>query len=185
MAVIYQSHVQDIGWMQFVNDNEISGITGRGLKVEAVRFDLKNTNINIKYKTHIQDYGWESEWKIMENNLEQLDKIKKIEAIRIKLNTLDDYSVMYRAYLEGQGWQEWKKDGEMAGTTGENRKLEAIQVKIVPLENKSECSVRYTTHIQDIGWIDYEKDGNTSGVINKEKKIEGIKIVGKKFTRRY
>ena len=38
---------------------------------------------------------------------------------------------MYRAYVQGQGWQDWVKDGEEAGTTGKNLRMEAIEIKIV------------------------------------------------------
>ena len=43
----------------------------------------------------------------------------KIEAIKIKLKGLDDYDVMYRAYIEGIGWQGWVKNDEIAGTSGQ------------------------------------------------------------------
>ena len=183
MTVMYQSHVQDIGWEKYVNDGEVSGTVGRGLKVEAIKIELKNTKINIKYQTHIQDIGWESSWKQNGQESGTTGQNKKIEAIKIVIDDLDDYSVMYRAYLQGQGWQEWKKDGQIAGTTGQNRKLEAIEIKIVKQEQSTEFTVRYQSHVQDIGWQNNVKSGQISGVVGRGLKVEAIKITGKNIPK--
>lgn len=62
--------------------------------------------------------------------------------------------INYRAYVEDYGWQNWKHDGQPAGTTGSNKRLEALQID-APFEVKAKA------HIQDKGWVDY-------GVINKD-----------------
>ena len=36
----------------------------------------------------------------------------------------------YRAHVQGIGWQAWKSDGATAGTTGQARRVEAIQVRL-------------------------------------------------------
>ena len=33
--------------------------------------------------------------------------------------------------MQYQGWQDWKQNGELAGTTGQSLRLEAIQIKII------------------------------------------------------
>jgi uncharacterized protein YjdB len=35
--VVYQAHVQNIGWMDWVQDGAIAGTTGRSLRMEAIR----------------------------------------------------------------------------------------------------------------------------------------------------
>ena len=44
---------------------------------------------------------------------------------------------MYRVHVQNIGWQEWKTDGEIAGTSGQSLRLEAIQIKIVPKQKKA------------------------------------------------
>lgn len=68
------------------------------------------------------------------------------------------------------------KDGEMCGTTGENRKLEAIEIILVDVS--SEFRVKYSSHVQDIGWTDYKMQAAISGTTGQNKKIEAIKIQG-------
>lgn len=60
----------------------------------------------------------------------------------------------YRAHVQSIGWQDWKHDGEISGTTGQGLRLEALQID-APFE------IQAKAHIQDIGWVDY-------GTINKD-----------------
>ena len=39
--------------------------------------------------------------------------------------------VQYMTHVQDDGWQNWRTDGEMAGTSGKSLRLEAIQIKIV------------------------------------------------------
>ena len=41
-------------------------------------------------------------------------------------------SVEYRAHVQGIGWQPWVRDGATAGTVGQSRRIEAIQIRLVP-----------------------------------------------------
>ena len=56
-----------------------------------------------------------------------------MEAIEIKLS--DDltkkYDIYYRVHVQSLGWMDWVKNGEMAGTTGQARRMEAIEIKFV------------------------------------------------------
>ncbi|MCM3361052.1 MULTISPECIES: hypothetical protein [Bacillaceae] len=51
-----------------------------------------------------------------------------MEAIRIKVTGLN---VQYRVHVEYEGWTEWKRNGEDAGTTGQSKRIEAIEIKFV------------------------------------------------------
>lgn len=71
------------------------------------------------------------------------------------LNHLEPTSnFKYRAHVENIGWQDWVYSPQMAGTTGQSLRLEALNID-APIEIKAKA------HIQDIGWVDY-------GVINKD-----------------
>ena len=131
--------------------------------------------ISISYNSHIQDYGWEKDFSKM-NGQESgtTGKNKKNEAIKIKLlNAPEGVGVRYQSYLNGIGWQEWKKDGEESGTTGQNRIMEAIKIQLTGTE---EYSVEYRTHLEEYGWQEWKKDGEISGAIGHKRKIEAIEI---------
>ena len=183
-GVTYRGHVQDIGWQDYVTSGKTSGVEGKGLKVEAFNIRLTNVdeNAHIKYETHVQDLGWESEKgqgiKADGAQTGTTGKNKKVEAIRIKLENMPDYSVEYRAYVAGQGWQQWVRDGEDAGTTGKNLKLEAVQIRIVPKsQSASKPGVIYKGHIQELGWEEeWTQEGETSGLVGEGLKVEAFNI---------
>lgn len=84
-------------------------------------------------------------------------------------------SVVYQTHIQGFDWQEWKKDGEVSGTSGLSKRLEGIRIK---LENQNyEGDIEYRTHVQSIGWEkDYVKNGKTSGTSGQSKRLEAIQI---------
>lgn len=55
----------------------------------------------------------------------------------------------YSTHIQDYGWQGSKYDGEISGTTGESKRLEAIKINIK--NAKYAGSIKYQTHIQDIG----------------------------------
>ena len=79
----------------------------------------------------------------------------------------------YRSHLEGIGWQEWKTDGETSGTTGESRRLEAIQID-APFD------IEASAHLEGIGWIDYGKINKDTiiGTTGESRRLECLKLKG-------
>jgi uncharacterized protein YjdB len=56
-------------------------------------------------------------------------------------------SVCYRAHVEKIGWQDWACNGQIAGTTGQSLRLEALD--IARQDGETICA---NAHVQDIGW---------------------------------
>lgn len=79
----------------------------------------------------------------------------------------------YRSHIEGYGWQDWKVNGETSGTTGESRRLEAIQID-APFEIEAKA------HLQNIGWIDYGKINKDTiiGTVGEERRLECLCLKG-------
>lgn len=72
--------------------------------------------------------------------------------------------------MKDKGWTDWCTNGQVAGTTGENRRVEAIEFK----SNKRMIS---QGHIQDIGWQS-EVTGTdiTIGTTGKALRLEAFKL---------
>ena len=84
-------------------------------------------------------------------------------------------SVSYRTHVQNEGWQDWKTDGELAGTSGKSLRLEALNIKL--LNNKDEnLKIKYQVHVQNEGWQDWKTDGALAGTSGKSLRLEGIKI---------
>ena len=90
----------------------------------------------------------------------------------INVNAQENPSIEYQAHLQDIGWHNIVENGQMAGTTGESRRLETIKINIKNLNAK----VEYQSHVQDIGWMSWVKNGEESGTTGKSLRLEAIKI---------
>ncbi|EOL45835.1 Ig domain-containing protein [Enterococcus caccae] len=60
--ILYESHVQDIGWQGGKKNADLSGTIGQSLRIEAVAMAFQHPTIWMRYRAHLQDIGW-TEWK--------------------------------------------------------------------------------------------------------------------------
>ena len=83
--------------------------------------------------------------------------------------------VEYEVHLQGKGWMPAVADGEIAGTTGQGRRLEAVRVNLTD-DMKANYSVWYRVHSQTYGWLGWAKDGADAGSTGLAKRAEAIEI---------
>lgn len=139
-SVSYNTHVQNVGWQNYVNMGELSGTSGKGYRLEGthIKLDAGSYDLGIQYETHIQNIGWESEAGLGLKTSDQFSgtegKGYRLEGIKINLTGADasKFDIQYQVHVQNIGWQKWKKNGDMAGTSGNSYRLEAIRIKIVP-----------------------------------------------------
>ena len=130
----YRAHCQNIGWLDPVRDAQTSGTTGFSTRLEALLIDLRE--IREKYPDaklsgdfHIQNQG-----TIHIDNIEHdtilgtIGKSLRLEAFRLHLTGVPDKKLYYEAHVQDIGWQGVRKDGEMAGTTGQSKRIEAVRI---------------------------------------------------------
>jgi uncharacterized protein YjdB len=153
LGLAYRGHVQDYGDLPanngVIGDGGLLGTTGEGKRIEGLTVELTGEaatagNYSIRYNVHIQNEGWQAatdnplSWKNNGDFAGSQGKSQRLEAIQLQLTDasgapVTDYAVEYRVHIQDYGWsQGWKKDGAIAGTAGESKRLEAIQIRIVP-----------------------------------------------------
>ena len=133
----YQTHVQDFGTQAYVYDGAVAGTSGQAKRMESIRINLPSTMASegkIEYRSHVQNIGWEKDWKQTNQLSGTTGKSLRLEAIQMKLSgdIRKEYDVYYRVHAQNFGWLGWAKNGEEAGTAGYSYRLEAIQVVMVP-----------------------------------------------------
>jgi uncharacterized protein YjdB len=132
-SVVYSSNVQDIGWQTSVLDGGTSGTVGQSKQIEAIKISLKDAPFNgdIIYSSQVQDYGWLNP---VSNDSVSGTAGKRMEAININLtgDMANYFDVYYRVHSQDYGWLGWAKDGMNAGTQGLAKRMEAIEIKLVP-----------------------------------------------------
>ena len=83
--------------------------------------------------------------------------------------------VEYKTHVQTYGWQDYVRNGEMSGTSGEAKRLEGINIKLrnAPYEG----NILYRTHIQSFGWEEtFKKNDEMSGTSGLAKRLEAIEI---------
>lgn len=196
LGVKYRSYVQDIGWQEYHRDGEITGTTGQNRRMEAIEMTLtgnQKNNYDIYYRVHVQDLGWLG-WAKNGETAGTMNYALKIEAIQIlivpkgtpaiengqsscekkTIETKDNTTIEYSTHVEDIGWQGAVRNGELAGTTGRNKQIEAIRINLQDSEYSG--GIKYKSHIQDIGWQNYVSNGAESGTVGRNKEMEAICI---------
>lgn len=138
-SVTYQTHVQNVGWQDYVAEGKMSGTEGISYRLEGIRIALNTAgyDLGIQYQTHIQNIGWEDEagrgWKTDKQMSGTEGLSYRLEAIQIKLTDTDadKFDVYYQVHAQNVGWMGWAKNGESAGTAGYGYRLEGIKIQIV------------------------------------------------------
>ena len=83
-------------------------------------------------------------------------------------------SIEYIAHIQDWGWSKgWVNEGEMAGTEGEARRVEAIKIKMTNCEG---VSLKFKAHIQDYGDREYTDASEIIGTVGESKRVEAITI---------
>ena len=109
--------------------------------------------------------------------VEQIENENK-KSIDVKANEITA-NIAYNSHIQDYGWEEdfSKKDGEISGTTGASKRIEALKIELGSLkETYPNTSIKYQVHVQDYDWMNWKKDGEVAGTIGESKRIEAIKI---------
>lgn len=149
--VTYQTHVENYGWRNFVQEGEMAGTTGKALRLEGVKMNLANLSGNIEYSTHVQNIGWQN-YAANGALAGTTGKALRLEGIKIRLSgeVAQKYTVQYRVHVQNIGWQDWKDNDEVAGTTGKSLRLEAIEVKLLPKNQAAQPEA--TNNVVDVAY---------------------------------
>jgi N-acetylmuramoyl-L-alanine amidase len=125
-SVVYEAHVQSIGWQGAKKDGQTAGTTGQAKRLEALTVKLEGTDAKLEMQGHVEGIGWAS----MRTNGEVIGTMGeslRLEAVKLKVEGLN---IEYRVHVQSIGWTEWAKNGEVAGTTGQSKRIEAIEIRL-------------------------------------------------------
>ena len=185
----YRAHVRDIGWQDYVSNGQQAGTTGQAKPVEAVSIRLTGKaeeQYDIYYRVHSSDFGWLG-WAKNGEDAGTQGYAKKVEAIQVQLVEkggeapgetsnafkMKETEVQYQAHVSDIGWQNIVTNGALAGTTGQNKGIEALKLQ---LSNARNGGIEYRAHVRDIGWQDYVSNGQQAGTTGQAKPVEAVSI---------
>lgn len=170
---------------------------------------------SLEYMVHMRTHGWNQGW-VQEGKFAGLakkkiqhigdtangqgvtnefrddsDDRKRLEAIKIRLkNAPSDAHIEYRAHSQSHGWMPWVRDGQVAGTTGLGKRMEAIQIRLVNMPN---YTVRYKVKFESrksiliaqkplndglipTEWGPWINEGQVAGTVGESRRLSHIII---------
>lgn len=189
-SVEMSAHVANIGWQSYVSGVDYAGTVGRGLAIQAVKLRLAGNDASkydIYYRIHAADYGWLG-WAKNDAAAGTVGLSKQAEAIQIKLVAkgssdapVQDHDALIqlpelsaKANCSGLGWKAAVGSGEIAGTVGQSRAMEAMQLSLS--DSSMSGGISYSAHVSNIGWQSAVSDGATSGTVGQGQQIQAVKI---------
>ncbi|MGB5237404.1 MAG: hypothetical protein WBN59_07180, partial [Flavobacteriaceae bacterium] len=106
---------------------------------------------------------------------------KRIEAIKIlPFDFPPGASLQYRVHIKTDGWQPWTNAGETAGTEDEDRRIEAIEIKLTNFPGQSVCYWIWTGYrestTRDVPRKYEACDGQLAGTTQRRKPLEQLRI---------
>ncbi|MCL1872142.1 MAG: hypothetical protein FWF90_17265 [Promicromonosporaceae bacterium] len=129
-----RAHVQSIGWQPWTAGGTTIGTTGRGLRMEAVQFQIGDADYTggITASAHVQTLGWMAP-VAAGGIVGTTGKGLRLEALKVQLtgDMATHFDVYYRAHVQGFGWLGWAANGQPAGSAGYGYRMEALQVRLV------------------------------------------------------
>ncbi len=191
-GVSYRVHVQSYGWMEEASNGSTAGTTGEAKRLEAVQIRLTGNvseSYDVWYRVHAQTFGWLNWVKNGESSGTE-GLARRLEAIQVVLvakggvaptndsgrgvGFITKPSVRYRSHVQTYGWQSWVENGATAGTQGESKRVEALQVEVPTPNMSGEVQVR--AHVQSYGWQDWVGQGSVAGTTGESKRVEAVQI---------
>lgn len=226
--VYYRVHAQTFGWLGWAKNGQAAGTAGLGRRLEGIQIvvvkkgetfnqnmesitsrysepyianagaspvygqvatDALNPSVagettpNVAYRTHVQSLGWQGfRYNGQMSGTSGLSR--RLEGIEIKLTNKDyEGGIAYTTHIQSYGWQRkvddpssWMVDGQMSGTSGESKRLEAICIKLTG-EMENHYDIYYRVHAQSFGWLGWAKNGEEAGTSGLGRRLEGIQIV--------
>lgn len=187
----YKSHISNYGWTSPLTNNGITGSTGQGRSMEALK---------IVGEAEYTSYNYTTGWQPTVNNgmvSGTTGQGKPIQAIKINPTGLlaSRFDLYYRTHVSGIGWLGWAKNGQTAGVSGSSTSnIEAIELRLVPknstapspttdiyrnggvVNTSPALSLNISSHVADRGWQPVVTDGMASGTTEQSKRIEAMKL---------
>ena len=138
--IYYRIYVAGMGWFGWAKNGATAGTTGMSLRTEAIQIKIveKGTPVetggvshmdkpDLSYQAYIKYQGWQAEV----DEGESAGSGGSLEALQISLNDFNGANgISYRVYVQNEGWHDWQSGGQAAGTIGQEKIVEAMQIRL-------------------------------------------------------
>lgn len=163
--VEYVKELYGITKIQKHSDVNSTACPGKNFPFKEISEARLDTSKKIRYSSHVQTYGWQSEKKNGETS-GTTGQSKRLEALVINS---PDANLRYKGHIQTFGDTPWMTNGFVCGTMGLGKRLEAVWI---------ECDkpITYRVHVEGKGWMPWVTNGQMAGTTGKGLRLEAIEI---------
>jgi uncharacterized protein YjdB len=172
--VYYRVYAQSYGWLGWAKNGEAAGTSGYSKRLEAIQIVVLKKNVAAPGLNYAGVNAAATTHKTS-------PYIAKTATTITVPGSSSSPNVIYKTHVQSYGWQSWKYNGDMSGTSGKAKRLEAIEIKLSNCQYSGD--IVYTTHVQSYGWqgdenniSTWKKNGAMAGTSGKAKRLEAIRI---------
>ena len=173
------SNVANTKLRVFLNDADITNIANVQYKnrtdlEEKISYGSEVENANPGFSFSIPTTNLNTGTHKLTLQLVTADGKKVLSTYTKNIKVDKNMHITYRSHVQMVGWQGYVLDGASSGTTGQCKRIEAMNINVVNLP--SGLTLKYQGHIQDIGWTPWVGNGQMIGTTGQNKRLEAIKI---------
>ena len=183
-------HLAGIGWQSANPSGVYAGTVGQNRGIQAVKMSLPDSysqQYDLYYRVHSAQYGWLG-WAKNGEVAGTTGLALDIQAVQIKLvakNSSDAPAqtekayvsapvVSLKAHVSGIGWMNPVRNGDVAGTTGQGKAVEALNLSVS--QDGYDLGARVSAHVSGIGWMNPVGNGADAGTTGQSKQMEALKV---------
>ncbi|THE15912.1 mannosyl-glycoprotein endo-beta-N-acetylglucosamidase [Enterococcus hirae] len=188
--IYYRLHVQNFGWLDWATNGESAGTQGYAAQAEAVQIKLLPKGATppgqtvrsfriappkITFQGHLSTTGWVSRTGITAP-INFANQRRQFEAIRATLaSSKFSGSIRYDSHIASNGWTRPVSNGDISGTTGQNRSLQAFSFQLTE-ELANHYDIYYRSFVRSKGWLGWASNGQKSGSVGMSLPVEAIEV---------
>ena len=137
----------------------------------------KRTNtFELAYRAHQQSAGW---LPVVHDGQVAGIPGQSLRLEALKFTPPKGVRLTVNAHMQGIGWRSYKniergRYDPVVGTTGEGRRLEAVQIHADGLPEGKR--LRYRAHVQGVGWQPWVESGKVAGTTGQRLRLEAIQV---------
>ena len=160
--IYYRVHAQNYGWLGWAKNGQAAGTAGMSKRLEGIQIVVvsKGQTVADDYNNITSDYA--EPYVSSKGNTDET------------VIGATTSNVSYKTHVQTYGWQGWKYNGDISGTSGESKRPEGINIKLTNQQYPG--GITYRTHVQKYGWQSWVSNGKMAGTSGESKRLESIQI---------
>ena len=190
-AISVEAHVSNVGWQAAVGNGGTAGTTGQSRAVEALRVRLSgelSARYTVWYRVHSAEFGWLG-WACDGADAGSAGYGRAVQAVQVavlpkgdpapgdtacpfKSRSDEPASITVRSHTSNIGWMSPVGGGSVAGTTGRDLSMEALEAQLGWYGHSGSIELR--GHVSNVGWQGWTS--GTAGTTGRSLAVEALQF---------